>query len=75
MLSEESDCDQYWSAIEPVLVTARSSTGQMSDQYWSQSPLNTGSAEAAARVYTICMGDERIRISALAEGTLPFLIS
>ena len=28
MLSEESDCDQYWSAIEPVLVT-------YSNQYWS----------------------------------------
>ena len=49
MLSEEGDCDQYWSAIEPVLVTN-------SKQYWSQSPLNTGSAEAAVRVYTICMG-------------------
>ena len=28
MLSEEGDCDQYWSAIEPVLVTNRK-------QYWS----------------------------------------
>ena len=25
---EEGDCDQYWSAIEPVLVT-------YSDSYWS----------------------------------------
>ena len=31
---EKGNCDQYWSAIEPVLVTARSSTGQTSDQYW-----------------------------------------
>ena len=28
MLLEEGDCDQYWSAIEPVLVTNRK-------QYWS----------------------------------------
>ena len=41
--------NQYWSPIV-------SSTGQTSDQYWSQKPLNTGSAEAAVRVYTICMG-------------------
>ena len=61
---EEGDCDQYWSAIEPVLVTHRK-------QYWSprevvlvrrvtstgrKSPLNMGFAKAAVRVYTICMG-------------------
>ena len=74
MLLEEGDCDQYWSAIEPVLVTARSSTGRTSDQYWSQKPLNTGSAEAAVRVYTIWYGDERIRISVLAEDAHPFLM-
>ena len=28
ILLEEGDCDQYWSAIEPVLVTNRK-------QYWS----------------------------------------
>ena len=27
--------NQYWSAIGPVLVTPRISTGQRSDQYWS----------------------------------------
>ena len=35
MLSEESDCDQYWSAIEPVLVT-------YSNQYWSHIATSTG---------------------------------
>ena len=42
--------------MRPVLVSDRTSTGRTSDQYWSQEPLNTGSAEAAVRVYTICMG-------------------
>ena len=26
--------NQYWSAIQPVLVTTRSSTGHDADQYW-----------------------------------------
>ena len=31
-------CDQYWSLARPVLLRAVTSTGSLSDQYWSQSP-------------------------------------
>jgi len=60
MLSEEGDCDQYWSAIEPVLVAK---------------PPEYGFCGGGCTSIYYLYGDERIRISALAEGTLPFLIS
>ena len=44
------------------------------DQYWSQEPLNTGFAEAAVWGDILFVWDERIRISALAEDALPFLM-
>ena len=58
MLSGEGDCYQYWSAIEPVLVAKASEYG-----------LYGGCCE----IYTV-YGDERIRVSALAEDAHPFLM-
>ena len=74
ILLEEGDCDQYWSAIEPVLVTNR-------EQYWSP---REGVLVAKAPEYGLFGGgctsiyywyrDERIGMSALAEGVLTLLM-
>ena len=39
---EGGGSNQYWSAIRPVLVSDRTSTGHTAEQYWSLMPTSTG---------------------------------
>ena len=69
---EGGKSNQYWSAIGPVLVTPRISTGHTADQYWSLMSTSTG--RCSDQYYFIFLFGEQ-RAASVAIGLCDSVLS